>query len=529
MRSLVTFIIFLLFGVNFSGQAQSINIFEHILEIEQRLERSNLEIRQLSDLELRLKDYDELYFYNRSLASFLIQEIQHDRPISGTHLNLINRSLSGYLSLTQKLLNEAQFIAPRSIDFRTDYQRSLFWLAIQVKVAESFKTLHSLYFMERGLRAIIRDKTRTDIYGLQSLPELTDIILSTRNASEITRALAKLQSQHSLINEGYLRNIIVESTLYVMVSQSEPLFNIFQPLTFWSDRIGVITDGVTRGLSAGFGAVVGDIEWRTGHLHQHAGFQTQIRNILKPLDIVYEKKTFKLTDYTIPGHWGHNAVWLGTKDQLIELGIWDSPALDFFREKIERGENIYEVRRWGLQFDTLENFLNLDELAITRVPSILQSSTRELEEIYLNLANQWGKTYDFSFNALATDRVTCTEIIFLSYGEINWPRGIVVGRTAITPNNMAELVFYQNSPMELVGYYRAQERHQVQTLTINDFASTLGFVRRGRNAQFEKHYRRCENVITRRFGAIRMQYQCRDEYEVIRYRPPSVFQVPTLR
>lgn len=520
------FILYSMASLSLVAHAQSINTLEHFLEIDKRIERSQLEIRQRSDLEQRLKDYDDLYFYNRSLASFLVQEIQHNRSISGTHLNLINKSLAGYLALTERLLEEAHFLAPDKIDFKTDYQRSLYWTVIQLKVAESFKTLHGLYFMERGLRSIIRDKTRTDIYGLQNLPELTERILSSKNAVRIKKAIENHLSRSTNVTLTPIEVMIVESKLYLMVRDQHSLDEVFRPTTFWTDRVGLVAEGVTRSLSAGFGAAVGNIEWRTGHFHQHAPFKRHLEAQLKPLDIVYEKKTFKLTDKTIPGHWGHNAVWLGTKEQLLELGIWDSPALDFFRERIERGENIYEVRRWGLQFDTLENFLNLDEIAVTRLPSLLQMSKRELEEVYRNLANQWTKTYDFTFNALATDRVTCTEIVFLSYGEINWPRGIVVGRTAISPNNMAELVFYQDSPMELVGYYRALEPHRIETMTLNDFASTLSFVKRAGKSQFEKHYRRCQNVRTRRYGAIRMTLQCKDEYEVIQYEPPTPFQIP---
>jgi hypothetical protein len=512
--------------LSWSLKAQSIDYSTHFNELSKRLERSKGPVTSEADLARRIDDHREVTAYTRSLGAFLVQEIQNDRQLSGTHLNLINSSVSAFLEMTESLRQEALAFKDLGLDLRRSPRSTLTYLTISSVMTERFKTIQSLYFSEQGLRKILRDKTRFELYGVSLLMPLTRNLLNSGAHREIDQLLKHAVELSTLPIHAELKAQLKNSALYELVKNGESIEDAFKPSTFWSDRVGTVTEGVTRALSAGFGNAVGNIEWRTGHMHELPALRDEVANKLRPLDIIYEKRTFKLTDYTIPAHWGHLAVWLGTREELEELGLWDHPALDLFREAIERGENIYEVRRWGLQFDTLENFLNLDEFAITRISSVLDQSTEEIAQIYANLARQWTKKYDFTFNALATDRVTCTEIIFLSYGNINWPRGLTLGRTAITPDHMAELTFFSNSPMEFIAYYTARERHKVNRHTPQEFARRVGYVYRDQTDHYEKHHRICQNRRVRHHsGAIRMHMVCRDEYEHRHYLPPSIFEL----
>lgn len=500
---------------------------EHLNELQKRLDEGLGPVTTQEDLLRRIEGHREVTSYTRSLGTFLVQEIQNDRDLSGTHLNLINSAIGTFLTLTKRLVEEADFLAEQGLNFDQAPHRTMIWLTLMSVATERFKIIQSLYFTEQGLRKILQDKTRFELYGLGELGPLTARLLSQPNRDQVQRFLGQAITRTNLPDSPF-REILQTTYLYQLALAGESTNDVFRASTFWTDRIGAMTEAVARALSHAFGNAVGDIEWRTGHLHLVPGLEEEVLQQLRPLDLIYEKRRFKLTDYTIPAHWGHLAVWLGTKEELIELGIWDHPALDFFRESIERGESVYEVRRWGLQFDTLENFLNLDEFAITRVGPILEQSTEEIAEIYELLARQWTKKYDFTFNALATDRVTCTEIVFLSYGSINWPRGVTLGRTTITPDHMAELAHYSNSPMEFVAFYTASERHQVRRHTPAEFARTVGYVYRPERSRedapyFEQHHRICQNQRVRRHGAIRMHMVCRDEFEHKGYQPPTSF------
>src|SRR5690606_18021782 len=114
------------------------------------------------------------------------------------------------------------------------------------------------------------------------------------------------------------------------------------------------------------------------------------------------------------------------------------------------------------------------------------------------------KKYDFSFDAMATTKITCTEIIMLSYGNINWPMDRVLGRLSITPNNMAELALFNDSPLEYIAYYRATELHQVQELDQREFARVLEYRLNSQSNRYERVHRVCKNIRYRHQGAIRM-------------------------
>ena len=100
--------------------------------------------------------------------------------------------------------------------------------------------------------------------------------------------------------------------------------------------------------------------------------------------------------------------------------MWNHPSIIPFHQKIRDGYTVYQVRRWGLEFVTLKEFMNLDEIAIIRHRNILKRNKIEIDRVYKNLFDQIGKKYDFGFDALSTNEITCTEIISLSFGDVNW-------------------------------------------------------------------------------------------------------------
>lgn len=449
-----------------------------------------------SALKSRLTQHQETYSYVLSYGEFLLAQLQRDQVLTGDHLNRIHRALSGFLSETKELY-----------DFALSLPQGLEQTASLVEVTERFKSIRDIYYQETFLRRIVRDQQQFDEYGLKLFDVLTEQLLGRANADDLQGRIMRV----SMPQKNFYSDLLVESQSYRSLREGTNLRDFYKQGGNFGDQVNSTIGSITGSLSAGFGALVGNIEWRSGYLYQDQGIFNRVLSDLRPLDLVFEKKSFKLTDKTIPGNWGHVAVWLGTKSQLIELGIWNEPELEPFRAYIERGESIFEMRRWGMQFDSLENFLNLDEIAITRVDDILNRNKRELLQVYVDLYAQMNKGYDFSFDAMATAKVTCTEIIMLSYGNINWPMDRVLGRYSITPNNMAELALFSNSPVSFVSYYRAEKLHELQDLNIDEFADVLDY--RSNREHFEKVSRVCRNQRYRHHGAIRMRLKCHDEFE----------------
>lgn len=468
-----------------------------------------------------LTDHERLYHFTRNFGSFIVEQIQKDQPLTGPQLNLIHVSFGQYLKLSDIINNYIELN-------RYSSSNSFAPIYARIVLAERFKTLYSVYFSETLLRRIVKDKMLFEKYELYRIEDLAQKLLSKARQESVEEMIRLLISRNQNSTDPYFPKIR-ETSSYKLVEEGSDLASIYSTQSFWTDRFASVNTGITRSLSWAFGATAGNIEWRDGHLYKRPAFYQETLKQLKPLDLIFEKRTFKLTDYTIPGNWGHMAVWLGTKEQLEELGIWDHPSLDFFREQILKGNSIYEVRRWGLVFESLENMLNLDETATLRVRDILKKDSDDLAEIYARLADQKDKTYDFSFNAMATDRVTCTEIVYLSYGNINWPREKILGRTSIKPDNMAELVLYDNSPLEFVSYTTSYGENELNRKSKDEFAHILGYIARtdrDGSRYYEKIRRHCTRQYYRVSGKLRIRTVCRDDFERRKYKEATEFLGP---
>lgn len=495
----------ILISANLLAQGQS----RHQDQIEDLMSNySSLNI-QPTQTDEALADHEKLFHFSRNYGSFLIKQIQNKQELTGPQLNLIHISLGSFLTLTEIIDQHISFKMQRN-------QRDLAQLVhARIKISERYKTIHSLFLNNAILRRIIDDKSGFEKYGLSSLDQLSQTILSAQRARDIKKYLNQISNSELEKEEG-----LNQTTTYLLYKENHSLKEIYATDTFWTDTLKSLSTEVSRGLSWAFGTSIGNIEWDDGALKENPEFLAETYRLLKPLDLIYEKRRSKLTDYTIPGHWGHVGVWLGTQEQLESLGIWDHPALDLFRDQISAGNSIYEVRRWGLDFDNLESFSNLDEMAITRKKNLIAGPQNKIIEIFETLAAQDGKEYDFTFNVLATDKTTCTEIIYLSYGHINWPTEHILGRKTISPNNVAELTFYENSPMEFVSYTTSDKNGQMIKRSERDFAKTVDFRAKydsQRTLSYEKVLRKCQRQRFRRNGAIKFRTVCHHEFEVKPY------------
>lgn len=74
---------------------------------------------------------------------------------------------------------------------------------------------------------------------------------------------------------------------------------------------------------------------------------------------------------------GHVAIWIGTKEELKQLGIWDHEVVRPYHEKIESGHGVIEALRIGVTINTLAHFMNIDDMAIIREPEISDKERAE--------------------------------------------------------------------------------------------------------------------------------------------------------
>ena len=192
------------------------------------------------------------------------------------------------------------------------------------------------------------------------------------------------------------------------------------------DQLGKAVVGQT---SQGFGNAVGVVAFRRGRLHGDAALVAALARRLRPGDVLLEKTPFRLTDRFIPGHWGHVALWVGTADEVRAMaGEPSSEAA----ARLVAGAGVCEALRDGVQLNTLDHFLNIDDLCIlrprdpARVPGAVRRALQQL-----------GKEYDFNFDVQTVDRIVCSELVYRTYVDESWPTDRALGRWTISPDQVA--------------------------------------------------------------------------------------------
>lgn len=195
------------------------------------------------------------------------------------------------------------------------------------------------------------------------------------------------------------------------------------------------------------GNTLGMVRWRSGKLKNDHEFLALMSEALQPGDILLEKTPFALTDMTIPGHFGHAAIYIGTTDQLRAIGVLDSPLVRERLEQIGSGHVVLEALRGGVVLNTLEHFMNIDDVAVLRPQHLPQEAMRD--SIGLALSN-FGKRYDFNFDVNTTETIVCSELVYVAYPQIDFVTKQVFTSFTISPDDIAKLAAGNPSdPLEL--------------------------------------------------------------------------------
>lgn len=198
-------------------------------------------------------------------------------------------------------------------------------------------------------------------------------------------------------------------------------------------------------LSEVFGNAVGQIQTREGKLKkltEDKKIMAAMKKKLKPLDILFEKTPFRLTDQFIPGFYGHVAIWLGTPQELSEMTIeWNGqeiPLLNHpkvlpFLERMSQGKLVIEaLRRPGVTMNTLEHFLDIDDLVVVQPNNIINPAEHILKALDLV-----GRPYDFNFDVETESSIVCSELVYQVFDQFEWPTTREMGRHTISPDHVA--------------------------------------------------------------------------------------------
>lgn len=211
--------------------------------------------------------------------------------------------------------------------------------------------------------------------------------------------------------------------------------------------------GFTRYGSMLFGNCAGIFHSRQGKLLGDSKVVEAISAELQPLDILLHKTPFRLTDSFIPGYFSHVAIYTGTKQQLLDLGLWNHPHIKPYQQQIENGATIIEALRPGVSMNSVEGFMNIDDLLVCRRQEITETQR------YRYLANcfrQLGKQYDFNFNVEESRRIVCSEMIYHVFTDDPWFTQKAMGRYTICPDHVIKSVLEGKTYREVLFYHDAE-------------------------------------------------------------------------
>ena len=405
-----------------------------------------------------------------------------DAPLSSRDLQILKQGTEDYLLLREKLYEVAHsyecsieieegVMLKHSVSPLLRLKGAMLSLSAALTLYDNY-LLGTLIFEQDGrLRKVINDPDMGFGIIANKLLEMTLTANSIETRHRIRKVIDFYEDSKPYISNteqdeayNYLQLLIESSPSYNYVKKVRINEIAANKLTAFgrvtSDAILKSKDAGFDLLSGLFGNTLGLYESRKGKLYGDKNALEAIKKELQPLDILLEKTPFRLTDKLIPGHFGHVAIWTGTKAELISLDLWeDSHILPYATnlsnpEKLNSKDEhqVIEALRSGVQLSTLEHFMNIDDFAILRPVFDTKNKESFTKEALLMAFRQIGKKYDFNFDVNTTDKIVCSELAYISFPSMEWPTNKTLGKHNISPDNVAKLA-WNNLPLELVLFY----------------------------------------------------------------------------
>ncbi len=162
----------------------------------------------------------------------------------------------------------------------------------------------------------------------------------------------------------------------------------------------------------------------------------EIRPLLKPGDIIVERRNWFLSNAFLPGFWPHAVLYVGNIDDLKRLGIADDDAVkahmaEYLKLDADgQPHTLIEAVGEGVVFTSLAHSLNADYIAVLR-PRL---TDKQKGEAIAKAFRHVGKPYDFDFDFFTSDKLVCSELVYRAYeGMLHFPLKRIMGRDTLPP------------------------------------------------------------------------------------------------
>jgi hypothetical protein len=195
------------------------------------------------------------------------------------------------------------------------------------------------------------------------------------------------------------------------------------------------------GLQKLAGNLAANVSVRPGHRPQlPPHIVAQLRGFLAPGDVLVTRKEHALTNYFLPGHWPHAALFLGDTAQLEGRGLAGQPSFAARWAQIEacdgdEQKHVLEAMKDGVLIRSLRSPCNTDSVVVLR-PRL---TTAQIDEALGRGMFHEGKDYDFGFDFTRSDRLVCTEVVYRAYegvGDVQFKLSSKAGRLVLSGNDL---------------------------------------------------------------------------------------------
>ncbi len=393
-------------------------------------------------------------------------ELDQDGYLSAASIHALRQATLSQQKLREALLKRTtkyeSWVEDESIEKNRRLKGIMFSLSAALVLYDNYLLSLSMFQNQPHLRKIINAEDSEYTLESHALEHASKAYVSVSNYTRMKKAMKVYQDEiaidHNFDDEMvYFQTLIENSPSYHLLQEKNFFKVVEENIALYgknrTDDIKVLSSKGLNTFSGVFGNTMGLVATRKGLMYQNAKIKNEIYGQLKAGDILLEKTPFRLTDSFIPGYWGHAAIWVGSEQELKELGLWEHPLVKPHQQEIRAQAEIVEALREGVVLNSLEHFLNIDDMAVLRQEKM---SPEQKRTVILHTFAQLGKAYDFNFDVETSDKIVCSELIYTAYPHIKWPTSKTLGRYTISPNNIAQKT--KSDQLQLVLLYHGGKR-----------------------------------------------------------------------
>jgi len=362
---------------------------------------------QLADIDRAKMRID---FVADSLTQLIISEKKKKMPVRAKEINLLYRTFGEQLNFDRTLSSALAHYPGKkhSID-KSEY----YAVSELLKSANSYRRSYERCRYIR--RALNRGDSGNGIPG--GVLRKSQLFLYSQSV------------RHQLGRSG--KKIAISSLDPVSpLPETNLLKEIFIRINRKNDRLNILGNSVFD--------LVGRCFFRR-HNHHEPSDDEEARNagllleIIRPFDILVARSKNTMANIFIPGYFGHAAIWMGN-----EIGDQNQISNDSShikkRKRISLNDRcMAESVTTGARFSAINECCDAETFIIIRCRDVTADQKRE---IIRNVKKQIPKEYDYHFDPEISDKVNCTELIFLAFDFIRWKERKYLGKYTVFPDDI---------------------------------------------------------------------------------------------